>query len=116
MPVSKPEPSDGLVARYRPSGFFVLRTPLLPAGEFVAWGGNDSLNSGTRLTSRSRPEESERLRHDLIRRLDAPHVADALRVASPAVADNRDGWIDRPPSRRRGADGADARPVFCPDV
>ena len=101
MPVSKSEPPAGLVEQYRPSGFFVLRTPLLPTREFVAWGGRDGSVAGTELTSRSRAEESKRLRHDLARRLDAPLVADALRVASPALAENRDGWIDRPPSRRR---------------
>ncbi len=84
--------SDSTVDHYRPSGFFVLRTPLLPVGAFDAWGrsadGVDTI------------ERSDRLRRSLADLLDAPHTADAIRVASSTLADNLSGWTERNPSRR----------------
>lgn len=86
--------TNGLLGRYRSSGFFVLRTPLLPVAELSGWSGTAADASG------SEPEP-DRLRRALTERLADPSVADGLRVASPTVADNVAGWLDRPPSRRR---------------
>ncbi len=80
--------------RYRSSGFFVLRTPLLPVAAMMRWSGTAAEASG-------RKAELARLRRALTERLADPPVADGLRVASPTVADNVAGWLDRPPSRRR---------------
>ena len=85
---------NALLDRYRSSGFFVLRTPLLPVAELSRWSGTDPDAPG-------RAPEPTRLRRALTERLADPPVADGLRVASPTVADNVAGWLDRPPSRRR---------------
>ena len=84
----------GLLGRYRASGFFVLRTPLLPVAELAGWSGAAADASG-------REPEPDLLRRALAERLADPPAADGLRVASPTVADNVTGWLDRPPSRRR---------------
>ena len=76
----------GSLRSYRPSGFFVLRTPLLPVAAFDTWG---------------RERRPDRLRRNLATLLDSPHVADAFRVASSALTDNLGGWADRRPSRAK---------------
>ena len=97
--MSAPRTKDGsavnaLLDRYRSSGFFVLRTPLLPVAELSGW-------SATAADASGRKPEPARLRRALTERLADPLVADGLRVASPTVADNVASWLDRPPSRRR---------------
>ena len=86
--------TSGLSGRYRSSGFFVLRTPLLPVAELSGWSGRAADASGGK-------PEPDPLRRALTERLADATVADGLRVASPTVADNLAGWLDRPPSRRR---------------
>ena len=91
--------STGLVDCYRTSGFFALRTPLLPLSEFMAW-----TNRANQVTSPLDPGSSggaDRLRVALSQILQDPHTADALRVASPVLADSLDGWVNRKQSRRR---------------
>lgn len=86
----------GLVGRYRPSGFFVLRTPLLPVAEFAAWSAQAVSSSASGDT-----DVKDTLRRALSKQLEAPHTADSLRVASPALADSLPGWLTRRSSRRR---------------
>ena len=86
--------ATGLVGHYQPSGFFVLRTPLLPFDAFDKWsrcaeGADDS-------------RRVDRLRRTLAGLFEAPHIAEAIRVASPSLADILKGWEAQPPSRRRG--------------
>lgn len=82
-------------------GFFVLRTPLLPAGAYASWAGDLSAPTAG-------PDElAEALRRDrqlLVTRLralyDLPEVKDALYVASPQLAarsdrGDRDEKLDR---------------------
>ena len=80
-----------LVDRYRHSGFFVLRSPLLPIGALATWGRY----------ARGSEDAPDILRRRLANLLDAPHCADAIRVASPTLASSLSGWTDRKPSRRR---------------
>ena len=84
----------GLLGNFRTSGFFFLRTPLLPVAAFTCWNRVAQTDEVTEDTRRY-------LRQSLTELLCLPHVADALRVASPAVADRLDGWLHREPSRRK---------------
>ncbi len=68
----------------------MLRTPLLPVKDFLRWSGNGRAGRG-----------KDDLRRSLAAALDTPLVADSLRVASPALAENMSGWAERPDSRRR---------------
>lgn len=95
-------PVDAFAGTYRSSGFFVLRTPLLPVADFVCWKASDAVHA-VAASSRSRRKTTthDQARRSLADRLANPCVADGLRVASPTLADNLAGWVDRPPSRRR---------------
>ena len=89
-----PRPSD-LV----PSGFFVLRTPLLPFDELLRWADDleapDAPDDADAL-DRDRRVLRARLR-DFVTR---PEVREAIFVASPGVHDLVDGWIANPDSER----------------
>lgn len=89
-----------LVRDFRPSGFFVLRTPLVPVAEFSSWGrrvaGSDpSAGAGT-------PElVRDQLSQRLASLLSEPSIVDAMRVASPTLVDQIPGWLERKESRRK---------------
>ena len=86
--------AGGLVGNFRTSGFFVLRTPLLPVATFADWSAGTAALDG--------PQDArDQLRESLTKLLAVPHVADALRVASSALTDRLDGWTDRKASRRK---------------
>jgi thiopeptide-type bacteriocin biosynthesis protein len=75
----KPEPA------FTTSGFFVLRTPLLPFDTFTAWGeGADAATLRQRL--------------QLI--IDRPEVREALFVASPSLSESLAVWREAPESER----------------
>lgn len=85
--------ATGIVGNYQPSGFFVIRTPLLPVEAFDEWSRcADGADSNGR---------ADQLRRSLANLLEAPHIAEAIRVASPALADILQGWETEQPSRRR---------------
>lgn len=86
--------AEGLLGIYQTSGFFVLRTPLLPVANFAEWNARAANGEWD-------ADRRDRLRRSLSRLLAAPVTADSLRVASPALADQCDGWFDREPSRRK---------------
>lgn len=65
------------------------------------WKGGDAVAVPKRSGGAARPDVHDRLRRALAYQLSAPTVADSLRVASAALADNSTGWPDRPASRRR---------------
>ncbi len=89
---------------FEASGFFVLRTPLLPFDEFLHW--SEALQS-----TASSPEDADRLREaiaedkaqlrrrlrDVLRR---PEVREALFVASPDLDESVDAWQSDPESVR----------------
>ena len=87
------------------SGFFVLRTPLLPFGELLSWG--DGLQSASRHDA-SKPEALEEawaldvriLRTRLRAVLDRPEILQALYIASPALRTGIDHWRRDPDSKK----------------
>lgn len=89
-----PGAEGGLLGNFRTSGFFVLRTPLLPVATFTGWSAVAKADGGT-------ADVANELRQSLTELLGAPHVTDALRVASPPIADRLDGWLHQTPSRRK---------------
>ena len=82
-----------------PSGFFVLRTPLLPFTEVIAWG--DGLQGPTAVDDPDVLAEAvDADRAQLRRRLEdivtTPEFRDALFVASPGLAAAVDLWRKEP--------------------
>ncbi|MGD8430871.1 MAG: lantibiotic dehydratase, partial [Ectothiorhodospiraceae bacterium] len=95
-------PSDGLVD----SGFFVLRTPLLPFAELEAWSGElrypqSRAREGADLES---DIESDRqmLRRRLRPLLDSAPVRQAVYIASPSLAESLSAWLESPDAGRGG--------------
>jgi lantibiotic biosynthesis protein len=89
--------------RYTPSGFFVLRTPLLPFEEMVAWG--EGLEAVGALGDSQGLEEAverdrARLRARLLAAVTRPEVRDAIFVASPSVDEAFEVWQKDPDSRQ----------------
>src|SRR6185436_7086460 len=84
--------------------FFVLRTPLLPFREFVAWSrdleaprtSDQSLDALTAPMQRDRL----RLRERLQAAFTAPHLREALFVASPVLEENLEFWMREPETKR----------------
>jgi thiopeptide-type bacteriocin biosynthesis protein len=70
---------------------FVLRTPLLPFDEFLAWGADVRGASA---------EDCERVRARLRQAIARGDVLEALFVASPGLADDLDAWTRAPDSER----------------
>ena len=79
------------------SGFFALRTPLLPFDELLAW--SDGLEAAT---TGADPAQWEADRARLRARLQAvfkrPEVREALFVASPDLEERFDLWLREPDS------------------
>jgi thiopeptide-type bacteriocin biosynthesis protein len=89
--------------RYTPSGFFVLRTPLLPFEEMAAWGEGleavGSLGDPQRLDE-ALERDRIRLRARLLAAVTRPEVRDAIFVASPSVDEALEVWQKDPDSRQ----------------
>jgi thiopeptide-type bacteriocin biosynthesis protein len=85
------------------SGFFVLRTPLLPFDEFLDWGAGLSapaaLDDPERLAL-SLAEDRKALRARLSQIVARPEVLEALYVASPDLEESLDVWRHSPDSGR----------------
>lgn len=80
----------------RASGFFVLRTPLLPFDELVAWG--EDLEAPGALVEPVRLEaalaaDRDRLRGRLRALWGRPEVQDAIFVASPSLEEGVPSWL-----------------------
>jgi thiopeptide-type bacteriocin biosynthesis protein len=89
--------------RYTPSGFFVLRTPLLPFEEMVAWGeGLEAVGSlgDPRGLEEALERDRARLRARLLAAVTRPEVRDAIFVASPSVDEALEVWQKDPDSQR----------------
>src|SRR5919201_2159316 len=87
---------------FAPSGFFVLRTPLLPFSEFTAWG--DGLQAAAHVDNAERlgdavARDRLRLRHRLMRILARPDFREAVFLASPSLDGAIDVWRSAPNTR-----------------
>jgi lantibiotic biosynthesis protein len=89
--------------RYTPSGFFVLRTPLLPFEELAAWGEGleavGALDDPQGLEA-ALERDRARLRARLLAAVTRPEVRDAIFVASPSVDEALEVWQKDPDSQR----------------
>lgn len=99
--MTKPEQSGDILT----SGFFVLRTPLLPADEFFQW--SQSLRTCCVLESGAQSASSEAwladvqlLRSRLRQIVSRPEVRQALFVASPSLDGSIALWEQDPDSKR----------------
>src|SRR5262249_48370285 len=90
-------------APFTSSGFFVLRTPLLPFQEFLAWG--EGLSAAGALQGSAGLDEAlaadrAKLRERLRQIVARPEVSEALFVASPSLDDSLELWLREPESER----------------
>jgi lantibiotic biosynthesis protein len=94
---------DSAGRRYSPSGFFVLRTPLLPFEEIAAWSEGleavGALGDASRLQA-ALERDRTRLRDRLMAAVTRPELRDAIFVASPSVDEALDIWQKEPDSRQ----------------
>jgi thiopeptide-type bacteriocin biosynthesis protein len=86
-----------------PSGFFVLRTPLLPFDELIDW--SKDLEAAGTIDDRERlpqavASDRARLRLRLRAIVDRPEVREALYVASPDLVDGLSVWLREPETAR----------------
>src|SRR5438105_11423887 len=84
---------------FAPSGFFVLRTPLLPFEELLRWAEDleaPHASEDPDALTRDRALLRARLR-ELVAR---PEVREAIFVASPSVDELIDTWVEKPGSER----------------
>jgi lantibiotic biosynthesis protein len=89
--------------RYTPSGFFVLRTPLLPFEEMAAWGeGLEAVGAlgDPQGLEAALGRDRARLRARLLAAVTRPEVRDAIFVASPSVDEALEVWQKDPDSRQ----------------
>jgi len=89
---------------FTPSGFFVLRTPLLPFDMMLEWG--EGLQSVQRLADqaqleRAHADDRTRLRAWLVEVFERPEVREAIFLASPDLNESMERWR-RDPEGRRG--------------
>jgi thiopeptide-type bacteriocin biosynthesis protein len=84
---------SGALAGHRASGFFVLRTPLLPFDELCGWtaAAGDETDGARRAAA---------LRHDLQARLARPELRAALAIASPDLVEALPHWEADPTGKR----------------
>lgn len=101
MSTSPPRPPPASAPPYTASGFFALRTPLLPFDVLTDWGRG--------LTAWQLPEgqradaltvERARLRETLRRWVADPVVREALFLASPSLDESLPCWLESPDSER----------------
>jgi len=89
--------------QYGPSGFFVLRTPLLPFDELATWSeGLEAVGSlgDSRKLEAALDRDRARLRARLVAAVTRPEVREAIFVASPSVDEALDVWQKEPESRQ----------------
>src|SRR6266568_12360 len=86
---------------FTPSGFFALRTPLLPFDELLAW--SDGLEAPSQADDPARLEaavaaDRTRLRERLRTAFTRPEIREALFIASPDLEERIDLWLRQPES------------------
>ncbi len=88
---------------FEPSGFFGLRSPLLPFDELEAWAegveGPSTLDDAGAL-EQALARDRARLRARMREALDRPEIAEALLLASPALFEAAGNWRADPDSRK----------------
>ncbi|MGH9869346.1 MAG: lantibiotic dehydratase [Candidatus Polarisedimenticolia bacterium] len=93
------------IVTFLPSGFFVLRTPVLPFEEFAAWGARleaaSAIGDPERL-ARALASDRALLRDRLRAIVDAPLTREALFVASPDLHESLAAWTRDPDGERGG--------------
>lgn len=88
---------------YAASGFFVMRAPLLPFGEFLSWGnelGSASSDKSIEQLADALKGDRAVLRDRLRTLVTQPEIADAIFVASPDLYDYLEQWLTEPESKR----------------
>ncbi len=89
---------------YIPSGFFMLRTPLLPFDAYAGWAERAEAAAAASGADRQDRPMSERIRDALRQQLRAvieePVVQEALYLASPALHAELPHWRQHPDSER----------------
>jgi lantibiotic biosynthesis protein len=89
--------------QFTSSGFFVLRTPLLPFEEMVAWSEGleavGSLGDPQHLEA-ALERDRARLRARLLALVARPELRDALFVASPSLDEALEAWQKEPDSKQ----------------
>lgn len=83
---------------YRSSGFFAIRTPLLPFAAWTDWA--DEMPASDASADSSGSQNSVVLRERLRERLRDPVFLDALFVASPSLVWSLKDWLERPESQK----------------
>jgi thiopeptide-type bacteriocin biosynthesis protein len=89
--------------QFLPSGFFALRTPLLPFEELAAWSeGLEAIGSlgGGRGLPAALERDRARLRARLLAAMTRPELRDAVFVASPSVDEALEVWQKEPDSTK----------------
>src|SRR5215217_7007019 len=89
--------------QFTPSGFFVLRTPLLPFDEMAAWSEGleavGSLGDGQGLEA-ALERDRVKLRARLLAAVTRPELRDAIFVASPSLDEALEIWQREPDSKQ----------------
>jgi thiopeptide-type bacteriocin biosynthesis protein len=84
---------------FAPSGFFVLRTPLLPLDELLVWGAGletaSAAHDAAQLEAACAADQA-RLRQRLRAVFARPEVREALFIASPDLEERLDLWMAQP--------------------
>jgi lantibiotic biosynthesis protein len=94
---------DRVGQQFTPSGFFVLRTPLLPFEELAAWSeGLEAVGSlGDRQGLEAALERDQaRLRARLLAAVSRPEVREAVFLASPSLDEALEVWQKDPDSKQ----------------
>lgn len=87
--------------QFKPSGFFVLRTPLLPWDEVEAWSAAlEAPTAAPEELSVALQADRTLLRTRLRSLLDRPSIREALFLASPELESQLDLWRSTPDSER----------------
>lgn len=81
-------------------GFFVLRTPLLSAQEFVDWTTTGACAGSKTHSAESIAAQHQALSHWLRQRAECPVFRDAIYLASPSLYRSLDAWNSKPTSEQ----------------
>src|SRR5919204_6818014 len=89
--------------QFAPSGFFVLRTPLLPFEEMAAWSeGLEAVGSlgDSQGLEAALERDRARLRARLLAAVTRPELREAVFVASPSLDEALEVWQKEPDSEQ----------------